>query len=474
MLQFSLFVTFYSDPLGSDYLKRNSYEINPAKIVIYSFLAVIFVGTVLLKLPGSTVSGSLSWLDALFMATSGVCVTGLSVVDVGKQLTFQGQAILLSLFQAGGLGIMTFSIFFILFFGGGTSLSTRLSASGVSKKSDVRSLMSILPFILAMTFILEAVGAFLLYFKFREIHAFPEAVFSSIFHAVSAFCNAGFGLYSDSLMRFRNDYYVPSVVMILIVLGGLGFIVIDEIKTWFCSKLRGDRYRFSLHTKICLVGTAVLILFGAVSVFFFEHQNLLRDMPLPAKLTNAFFLSVTSRTAGFNTIDTAALTNASLFFIILYMFVGGCPGSTAGGIKVTTFAVLLALIKGQAKGRSMTSIGHRKVPPEIVAKSLAVFASGFITVIAATLFFEVSEGIGMASFLSKEHFLNILFDTTSALGTVGLSTGLTATLSPFGKLLTILLMFAGRVGPLTIGLAIVSRRRKQIAYEYAEEEVMIG
>ena len=455
-------------------MRRTSYEINPAKIVIYSFLAVIITGGLLLKWFGSAVPGTLSWLDSFFMATSAVCVTGLSVIDVGKQLTFQGQVVLLSLFQIGGLGIMTFSIFFILLFGGGTSLSARLSASGVSKKSDIHSLMFVLPFILAMTFVFEAIGALFLYFRFREIHAFPEAVFSSIFHAVSAFCNAGFGLYSDSLMRFQNDWYVPLVIMILIVLGGLGFIVIDELRLWFFSKLRRKSYRLSLHTKVCLWGTAILIFFGAVMVFFFEHQNLLRGMPLSGKFINSFFLSVTSRTAGFNTLDTGLLTNASLFFIILYMFIGGCPGSTAGGIKVTTFAVLLALIKCQIQGRSMTSIGHRKIPPEIIAKSLAVFAGGFVTVIASTMLFEVAEGLATASVLPKEHFLNILFDTTSALGTVGLSTGLTSTLSPVGKLLTIFLMFAGRVGPLTIGLAIMNRGRRQLAYEYVEEEIMIG
>jgi len=455
-------------------LKKSSYEINPAKIVIYSFLIVIFAGALLLKLPSSTTAKGLSWLNAFFMSTSAVCVTGLSVMDVGKELSFPGQVILLALVQTGGLGIMTFSLLFMLFLGGGTSLATRLSAAGVSRKSDIQSLMFVLPFIIGMTFLFEALGAFLLFFRFREIHPFPEAVFSSIFHAVSAFCNAGFGLYTDSLSRFQNGLYVPVVIMVLIIFGGLGFIVIDEMRIWLGSRFRGEKYRFSLHTKVCLAGTVILILFGAAAIFFFENQNLLRGMPFSGKLINSFFLSVTSRTAGFNTIDTASLTNASLFFVVLYMFIGACPGSTAGGIKVTTFAVLLALIKCQIKGSSMTSIGHRKIPHEAVGKSLAVFAAGFMIVIAAVLVFEVSERIGVSHTVANDNFLDVLFETTSALGTVGLSTGLTPTLTSFGKGLLILLMFAGRVGPLTLGLAIMNKRRKQMAYEYAEEEMMIG
>jgi trk system potassium uptake protein TrkH len=459
---------------GNRLKKGDSLEVNPAKVVLFGYLSVILAGTLLLKLPASTVSGILSWSNAFFMATSAVCVTGLTVIDVGADLTFQGQMILLSLFQMGGLGIMTLSIFFILFFKRGMSLSARLSASGISKKSDIRSLMSVLPFIFGMTILLEALGAFLLYFKFREHLPFPDAVFSSVFHAVSAFCNAGFGLYGDSLIRFQNSPYVLSILMALIVFGGLGFVVIDETATWFRSKCQRKPYRFSLHTKVCLAGTGILIVVGAIAIFFFENQNLLKQMAFPDQLMNSLFLSITARTAGFNTLHTSSLTNASLFFTMLYMFIGGCPGSTAGGIKVTTFAVLLALIKCQIRGQTMTSIGHRKIPREIVAKSLAVFAAGFLTLIAATLIFEVSENIGASATAPKKHFINMLFDTVSALGTVGLSTGITPSLSLFGKGLTALLMFAGRVGPLTIGLALMNRQRKQLAYEYAEEELMIA
>jgi len=446
----------------------------PEKLIAYSFICAIIAGCLLLKLPFSAKSGHMSFIDALFTATSAVCVTGLSVIDIGKDLTFTGQAFMLVLIQAGGLGIMTLSVLFFLMLGKRTSFTSRLSLGNISLDFDPQSMKRTLGLVLATTFIFEFAGAALLYGQMSRIHTFPMAVFSSVFHAVSAFCNSGFSLYSDSLTRFQGQIYVPVVIMALVVTGGLGFMVISEFYEGIIDIKNRKRFRLSLHSKIALTGTACLLVLGAAVIFALEQKNLFAGMPAVNKAVNAVFLSVTSRTAGFNTVDTGMLSNATLFFVIMLMFIGGCPGSTAGGIKVNTFVVLFAVLAGKLKGDLTTSIYKRKIPPVVIDKTVAIFSASLFVLCLFLFLFLMSENIWVSHTVSKGSFLELFFESASAFGTVGLSVGATAKLSTLGKLLTVFLMFAGRVGPITLAVALQTMRRKRLKYEYAEEEIMVG
>jgi trk system potassium uptake protein TrkH len=442
--------------------------------VSLSFLAAILIGGIFLRIPFSS-HGEIRWIDAIFMSTSAVCVTGLSVIDVGKDLTGIGQGILLLLMQIGGLGIMTFSLFISLFLKVRTSWTSRFAVTSLSKKIDKSNLLRALSFVFVLTIIFESVGAVLLFLRFREIHPLPMAIFSSVFHSVAAFCNSGLSLYSDNLMQFKNDTYVPSVIMVLIVFGGLGFIVINELYDWAVSLKTKNRFHFSLHSKMCLWGTGVLISLGALVMLLFEDHNALAGLSLSGKVVNSLFLSITPRTAGFNVLDTGLLTDATLFFIIMLMFIGGCPGSTAGGIKITSFITLLALIRSKLKGLAMTSIFKRKISDLNIDKSLGIFASAFILVNLSTLILLLTERMAVPHPAMKGSFLECLFETASAFGTVGLSTGITPHLSDVGKGILILLMFVGRVGSLTLTVALLSGyQKKETAFEYVEEDVMVG
>lgn len=447
--------------------------LNPAKLVVCSFLAAIAIGTGLLCLPASSTGDPLTFVDALFTATSAVCVTGLSVIDIGSRLSFFGQTVVLGLIQTGGLGIMTFSVFFMLLFRRQVTLNSRMSVGIEPHQNDTRNLLRVLSGVFLMVIVFEAIGTGLIYLRFRHLSDVTQPVFYSVFHAISAFCNAGFSLFPDSLTRFQNESYIPVVIMGLIVAGGLGFILIDEIRRYVKARCQRQKFRLSLHTKICLTGTLILIVTGGWMIWFLEGKNLLLGAGHSGQMINSFFLSITSRTAGFNMLDTGSLTNATLFFISMLMFIGGCPGSAAGGIKVSTFAILLAVIKCQIQGQASTSVMGRKIPKDTVARSIAVFAAGFVLICCVTLFFQITEKTGVSHLSSKGSFLDFLFEAVSAFGTVGLSTGVTSSLSSAGKILTILLMLAGRVGPITAGLAFMTRSREP-SFEYVEEDVVIG
>lgn len=449
-------------------------EGSPAKTVTLSFAALIAFGTLLLRLPIAAVGDPLTAVDALFMATSAACVTGLGVIDTATRLSTFGQTVILALVQIGGLGIMTFSVFFFLAFGMRTPLTSRLAVSDLSRGAGMQDLAKTLGWIFLMTLTFEAIGAILLFTRF--IHRMPamEAVSMSIFHSVSAYCNAGFSLFSDSLMWLADDPATLFIIMGLVVMGGLGFVVVDEIRAWIMARIEKRRMTLSLHTRICLTGTFALLVVGTVVLWALERQNVLSGMPAALQWTHALFLSAASRTAGFNTVETSYLTNSSLFIVVILMFIGGCPGSTAGGIKVTTFVILWRLIRAQIRGHGMVSAFHRTVPGPVVGKALAVFASAFILVNIATLLLQTTEGIGVSHQAVENTFLELLFETTSAFATTGLSTGITPSLSDAGKVLLSFLMLAGRVGPLTIGLAVLIRRRRGLRYQYAEEDVLVG
>lgn len=449
----------------------------PERLIIYSFVLAITIGACLLKLPIAATRTSLDWIDAFFMATSAVCVTGLSVIDIGRDLTLFGQLVTLTLIQLGGLGIMTFSLLFLIMLGKKISLPFQLCAPDLSQDLSFRNFRYSLIFVFAMTFAIESAGAVLLFGQFRLYHPVGFAVYSSIFHSVAAFCNSGLSLYSDSLMKFSGNAPVLLILMGLIITGGLGFIVVHEIFHVIKHRKHNGRcYHFSLHAKIALAGSLIFIVTGTLIIWLLEKGNLLQGLPAGRQVLNAMFLSVTSRTAGFNAIDTAALTNTTLFFVMLLMFVGGCPGSTAGGIKIHTFFTLIVLLINRINGFSMASIFKRKIPDETVSRALTVFISSAFLIILAIFLLQLSEDIDPSNLRIKERasFINTCFEAVSAFGTVGLSTGITPRLAFPSKLIIMALMLIGRVGALTLGIALQIRQQKRITYDFPKEDIMVS
>lgn len=451
-----------------------SLQANPAKVLSLSFVMLILAGTVILKQPVMVQGEVLSWIDSFFMATSAVCVTGLSVVPVGEKLSFWGQLSLLVLIQLGGLNIMTFSLVFALLLGYSPSFVSRSTVKGLTRKGDFYQFRRSLFFVMAMALSFETLGAVLLYKNFAGTLPFSQALFHSVFHSVSAFCNSGFTLYADSLNGFRQAPGFLGVVMLLVIFGGLGFIVVDEMRQWLWRRLKKEKHRTSLHTKVTLTVTLSLIVAGTVGIVLLESNNVFKDFSLGGSSLNALFLSVSSRTAGFNSVDTGSLSNPTLFLLIILMFVGAAPGSTSGGIKVTTLAVLVALVAGQIRGTGTTTLFKRKIPAMVIGKTLGIFAASFILTNLCVWLLLISENLGLSHLKAGGSFLELFFEVVSAYGTVGLSTGLTDHLTSLGKMLISIMMFAGRVGPLTVGVAILMRHRKELSIEYAEEEVMVG
>ncbi|USK36530.1 TrkH family potassium uptake protein (plasmid) [Bacillus sp. F19] len=445
-------------------MKKIKGRLDPPKILVLGFASIIFIGAILLTLPIATVDGKgLSFLNAIFTTTSATCVTGLVVVDTGSTFTRFGQLVILSLIQVGGLGFMTFATFFAFLLGKRISLQERLllreSLNNISMEGIVRLAKRILIF----TAIIEIVGGIILSFRFSFDMPIGKAIYYGFFHAISNFNNAGFDLMGEfrSLTPYVEDPIVTLTVCVLIILGGIGFIVLNEIFEY------RKTHRFSLHTKIVLVTSLVLTLTGTVLVFLFEFGNnkTLQPLSYSGKVLASFFQSVTPRTAGSNTLNIPDLTQPTLFLIIFLMFVGASPGSTGGGIKTTTFATLLGTVWSQIKGKEDVNFFRNRIDLYTISKALTVTISGLFLVVIITMMLSITE--------TGKDFLMILFEATSAFGTVGLSMGLTPELSPIGRILIIFTMFAGRVGPLTIAFAI-AMRRKPDTFRYPKGKIMIG
>ena len=433
-----------------------------AQIVVFSFLFVILAGTGLILLPAATATGKVSFVDALFTATSATCVTGLIVVDTGSYFSQFGQIVILLLIQIGGLGLMTTTAFFSLILGRGMSVKESVLMSDVLSSKTLSRISHLIISILTLTFVFEAIGVLSFCFSWSNVESFEHGsvVYYSIFHSVSAFCNAGFSLFRDSFEGFKGSFAHNMTLISLIVIGGLGFTVIMNLFRFGIFK----RERLSLQTKLVLVVTAALIVTGSTLVLVTEWSNSLSELPLSTKLMAAYFQSVTPRTAGFNTINIGRLTNACYFLMMILMFIGASPGSTGGGIKTSTFGIFLGSIWSMLKGRSSVEIFKRNVPRDVVNKALSV-------IILALMLLSV---FGFVLLLTQEaHPVHILFELFSAFGTVGLSAGITPHLTVLGKIIIIITMFIGRIGPLTLALAI-GQRRESVAYEYPDEAVMIG
>ena len=443
-------------------------KMNPALIIIYSYLVADLLGTLLLSLPAASTGEPVSTLDALFTATSALCVTGLTVVDTGTAYTVFGQSVIMALMEIGGLGVMTFSVLFFLFLGRGFSTRGRWIITESFTATPVRNAASLLKSIFLFTFVVEAIGALLLFIQWHGDMAFPSAVFASLFHSISAFCNAGLALFGTSFVRYRGSILLNVTICSLIVLGGIGFPVIYE----FISRVKTIRVRrrvsFSLHTRMVLMTTLILILSGAVLVFMLERNNQIAGLSVKEKILASLFQSITARTAGFNTLDTGALTVATLFILIILMFVGASPGSCGGGIKTTSLAVLVAIMNDRIKGRHSASLFRRTIPDETVSKALSIFILAVITLTAGLICLLITQPDP-----PREFFLTYVFEAVSAFGTVGLSMGITPSLTAIGKLIIILIMLLGRVGLLTVAYVVTSRR-VAAPFRYGEEKVMIG
>jgi len=446
--------------------------LDSSRIVIFSFLIIILIGTLLLMLPGSAQRQSLAFIDALFTATSATCVTGLTVVDTRTSYSLFGRIVILMLIQAGGLGIMTFSTFFVFLMMGKFSISGRDVIQETMTQQPFRNIAGLLKTIFITTILIELAGTLLLTVCFWDQFPPLQSFYCGAFHAISAFCNAGFSLFPNSLIDYRGDWKINLIIMALIICGGLGFIVLSDIKRYFFIRSRPMKSAFSFHSKLVLVITLALIIGGASILFLFELQNVLDHQPLSIKILVPLFQSVTSRTAGFNTVDIAKLTDSSLFFIILLMFIGASPGSCGGGIKTTTAGVVFAMLLARSKNREDVNIGRHRIPNEIVSKAVSVTFVAMAVVILATILLMLVEQWGISHQYTRGLFLESFFEVISAFGTVGLSTGITPELSFLGKLILIIVMFIGRVGPLTVVLAV--GRKIAPRFKYAQENVLIG
>ncbi|HGY54645.1 MAG TPA: hypothetical protein ENK44_02990 [Caldithrix abyssi] len=441
-------------------------KFHPAQTLILSFLFVIIIGTMLLLLPKAIKPGNvLSPLDALFTATSATCVTGLIVVDTGTYFSQLGQLIILALIQIGGLGIMTLASFLALFFGRGLGIKERVLMLEMMNVDQLGMIKKTLKSVVTITFLMEIVGAALLFvFLYKPARPLEETIYQAVFHSISAFCNAGFSLFSDSLIGWQNNPAALLTVTALIIMGGLGFIVLMELggaKILYRKKEENFNRQWTVHTRLVLGISAILLAGGTVFIFFIEPAQ----GNYSGHALQAFFTSVTARTAGFNTVDMAALSLPVTLLVILLMFIGASPGSTGGGIKTTTLGVLFASLVSIIKGRTRIELYHKSISYTILNRALVIFAFSVSVIAVATILLSITESAPLT---------DILFEEVSAFATVGLSRGLTPTLSAWGKIIIIVSMFIGRLGPLTVALAVTAPKKK-LRVEYPEvKNIMVG
>lgn len=441
-------------------------KLKPAQLVLLSFAAVIFIGAFLLKLPVSSATGkSIDFIDALFMATSATCVTGLSSISLASDLSLFGQIVILILIQIGGLSIMTLYSSMTILLGKSMRMKDRIIMQDLLDVSSLEELFRMIIDIITYTLMIELWGAIVLTIAFTfEGFEFSKAIYFGFYHSISAFCNAGFALFDNSLESYATSPLIHGTIAILITLGGLGFITLKELKEVIVKKK--SIVRLGVHSKVVLVTSFFLTMSGFVIIFFGEFLNALDNYTLWEKIQISMFQSVTLRTAGFNTIPMTSLNNYTIFAMILYMFIGGSPGSTAGGIKTSTLAILVQSIRSTLSGHKDVTVFDRKIPSQIVVRSIALT---FISVFIASFFVFL-----MMKLEPEQGFLPLVFEVFSASGTVGLSLGITGYLSFMGKLAISVLMLIGRIGPLTLILAIGEKSAGQSKADYPHGRIMIG
>lgn len=454
--------------------------LNPAQLFIVSFLAIIVMGSFLLTLPKATYEG-ISFLDALFTSTSAVCVTGLIVVDTGSYFTQFGQVIIAILIQLGGLGILTFASYFSYFFKGGASYENQLVLSDMTNSQKIGDVFETLKKILIITFSIELLGALIIFFTLKAslFTNFFERVFFSVFHAISAFCNAGFSTLPSNLYQegFRFNYSLQLIITLLFVLGGLGFPIIVNVlkylKYLIVNSLRATSHEERLYTpwilninsRITLVTTLSLTAVGTVLFYINEYNNTLAEHHGFGKVVTALFGAATPRTAGFNNIDMGALNFSTIMLLFFLMWIGASPASTGGGIKTSTFAIATLNFLSLAKGKDKIEVYRRQIADVSVKRAFATISLSLFVIGFAIILISVSD--------EDKTLLSIAFECFSAYSTVGLSVGITADLSTMGKAVIITTMFIGRVSMLTILIAIF-KQAKQKNYRYPTEEITIN
>lgn len=460
-------------------INLNRTRLNPAQIFILSFLVIIFIGSLLLALPNATYEG-ISNLDALFTATSAVCVTGLTVVDTGTHFTLFGQTIILILIQLGGLGILTFASYFGYFFKGGTTYENQLTLSDITSSKKLGEVFSTLKYIILITFGIELFSALLIYSGIdpAAFHSPSEQLFFAAFHSISAFCNAGFSTLSNSLYEtgFRYNYYLQLIIILTFVIGGLGFPIVVNLLNYLkhlasnllSFTLRNKKHRpwvMSLNSRINLITTLLISLFAFIVFYLLEYNNTLAEHNGIGKIINALFGATTPRTAGFNTIDTAALYLPTLLMVMLLMWIGASPQSTGGGIKTSTFAIALLNVMSLARGRSRIEFFRREIADVSIRRSFAIITLSFGVIGLAIILITIFD--------PGKKLIDIAFECFSAYGTVGLSLGITSDLSSASKFIIIIVMFVGRVSMLSIAIA-AFRKIKHENYTYPKEEITIN
>lgn len=447
--------------------------LSPAQALVTYYAVAILIGALLLRTPLAVKGEPLSFLDALFTATSAQCVTGLIVVDTGTRFSLFGQGVILLLIQVGGLGIMTFSVYLFIYLRVGISARGRWIIHETLMHTPISSWRELIKGIFLMTLVIETIGTALLSLAFVPRLGLAEGIYSALFHSISAFCNAGFSLFPDSLVGFRDDPLVNLTVMSLIILGGIGFLVIRELRQILTTpKRQKNKPRLSLHSRIVLSTTAFLIAYGTIGLFFLENGHSLAGMSRLESFWTALFQSVTTRTAGFNTVELNSFRVPTLFLMMFLMFIGASPGSAGGGVKTTSLALFFAVLYSRLKGSPHISLFRRTIPDDVIAKALTLVILAVI-LMGLALFGLLIVHPQSAPGAEEREFLNFAFEVVSAFGTVGLSTGATSSLGEWGKGIIIVLMFVGRVGLLTVAFAIAGRTRRH-APRYAEENIMIG
>jgi len=438
-------------------------RVRPGRLVLGLFAGLILVGTLLLLLPRAAAPGvDISPVDALFTSTSAVCVTGLIVRDTAGDFSLLGRALILVLVQLGGLGIMSVTAFWALVGGRGLGVRERAVLADLLKTKVAGRVVELLKGIVLLTLAVEAAGALVLWLLMARAGV-PHPLGHAVFHSISAFCNAGFSSFDDSLVRFSSGWGVQMTVMVLIILGGVGFSTLLATPLWIWARARGRRRHLSLSARLIWIVSGSLWLGGFVLTCLLEWNGALGSLPASERLWAAAFHSVTTRTAGFNTIDVGALSSPTLLLTMLLMFIGGAPGSTAGGIKVTTLAVMVGAVMGIFRGVDRVQLGRRRVDPANVREALGVVFLGGMAVVL---------GILLLLLVEEREFLPLAFEALSALGTVGLSTGITPQLGTAARLILVGLMFLGRLGPLTLVLAVGGRRPH--SHDYPTEHVPVG
>ncbi|NLK95409.1 MAG: Trk family potassium uptake protein [Clostridiales bacterium] len=445
-------------------LKNTGINLNGVRILSIGFFVAIIIGAILLTLPISSANGeATNFLDSLFTSTSAVCVTGLITVDTGTHWSTFGQTVIILLIEVGGLGFMSFATMIAVLLGKKITLKERLVMQEALNTFSIQGMVRMVKYVLGFTFLVQIFGALLLSTQFVPEYGIIKGMGFSFFHSISAFCNAGFDLFGNftSLTNHNTNSVIILTISFLIIIGGLGFTVWLEIYNY-----NGTR-KLSLHSKIVILITSLLLVIGTILFLAveFENSNTIGNMGVKDKLLNSFFSSVTPRTAGFNSVDTNGTTNAGKLLTVILMFIGGSPGSTAGGLKTVTFGVILLTVISVIRGREDTEVFERRIPKEIVYRSFAIFIIAFTLVLTVAMILSITE--------PDEKFIDLLYEATSAFGTVGITTGVTQRLSTVGKIIIMITMYLGRVGPLTVAFAII-RSRKKTGIKYPKGKILIG